>query len=432
MLPTRSSKLTFNRQGGLPNNPVLFLLLNDPNLKAENSRESLPLTKDFGPVLGGMVARTGWNFEEGSDDVVAEIKGGGFHAGNHQHSDAGSIQLYYRGFQFGDIGLYKFYGTPYDINFNKRSIAHSMMLAVDPEEKFLNTESNDGGTRYIQRNPGTPEESQTDSMFHNGKVLSADFGPEKLQPAFSYFSVDLKGAYSSKISAYNRNFLFLNLGRKDIPAAIILTDHMTTANPEFKKYWQINALNKPAITSKGFILHNEHNGKVGATHVEMLLPAANERNLEVLNDEEAVSSFKFKYEVPIDNLAEAHASRILISPKNAKAEDRFITVFQVAAGATAPLPVKHFKTQESDVVILADRVVSMSSTKELIKSRFDLNIPDNGAYQVVLTGMKAGDWHISGDNGKMKLDVNVKEGKNTIAFSAKKGKYTITPVRGPL
>src|SRR5690606_26221864 len=89
----------FLRQGGLDGNPVLFLLLNDPELKPEASLETLPLTMNFGPVLGGMVARTGWDIGPKSDDVIAEIKGGGYHFGNHQHADAGSLQIYYRGFQ---------------------------------------------------------------------------------------------------------------------------------------------------------------------------------------------------------------------------------------------------------------------------------------------------------------------------------------------
>ncbi|MEJ5960841.1 hypothetical protein [Pedobacter immunditicola] len=421
-------KADFQRQGGVPNNPVLFLLLNDPKLKAETSRETLPLTKDFGPVLGAMIARTGWDFTANSDDVVAEIKGGGYHAGNHQHSDAGSIQLYFRGFQFGDIGLYKFYGTPYDMNFNKRSISHSMMLAVDPKEKFLNTESNDGGTRLIQRNPKTPEETLTDTMFSNGKVLSADFGPIKLKPLFSYFSVDLTGAYSSKISAYHRNFMFLNLGRKDIPAAIILTDNMTTSNPEFKKYWQINAHHAPVITDNGFVLHNEYQGKVGKTHVEMLLPAAKDRKIEVRSGEDANSSFNFKYEVPSETLAEAKGSRILITPHISNGNDRFLTVLQVAADETKPLPVKHFETEVSHVIILADRVVSMSKHNDLIDREFILNIPVKGNYQVVLAGMKAGDWNITGTQRKVKFNVKVEEGKHTVFFLGSKGKYTITPV----
>lgn len=98
-----------------------------------------------------MIARTGWNIGMSSNDVVAEIKGGGYHFGNRQHSDAGSIQLYYRGLQFGDLGVYKFYGTPYDMGFNKRSIAHSMMLAVDPSENIPRNAANASPARASAR-----------------------------------------------------------------------------------------------------------------------------------------------------------------------------------------------------------------------------------------------------------------------------------------
>ncbi len=421
-------KEDFKRQGGLKNNPVLFLLLNDPKLSTANSRESLPLTKDFGRVLGSMVARTGWNIGEKSNDVVAEIKGGGFHAGNHQHADAGSIQLFYRGFQFGDLGVYKFYGTPYDMNFNKRSISHSMMLAVDPNEKFLNTESNDGGTRLIQTHPTTPKEALSNPTFNNGKVLSVAFGPTVLKPAFSYFSVDLTGAYSKKISAYNRNFLFLNLDRKDIPAAIILTDNMTTSNPEFKKYWQINSHHAPSLTDNGFVLHNEKDGQVGKTHVEMLIPSANERDIEILSGAAAISSFKHTYEAPPTSFAEVKGTRAMITPKKASGENKFLTVFQVADGDAAPLPVKHFETDQSYVVILGNRVVSMNKNNKLIDQNFTLDIPSKGKYQVVLAGLKAGKWNVKAKKGKLNLDLNVEAGKNTLFFNGIKGQYIITPM----
>jgi len=417
----------FERQGGLLNNPVLFLLLNDPELKAEPSQESLPLTKDFGPVLGSMVARTGWHIGMNSNDVVAEIKGGGYHFANHQHSDAGSIQIYYRGFQLGDIGQYKFYGTPYDMNFNKRSISHSMMLAVDPEEKFMKTESNDGGTRLNQRFPKTPHEAQTDPLFNNGKVLSADFGPSKLRPFFSYFAADLAGAYTSKMSAYTRGFCFLNLDRKDIPAAIILTDDMTTAKPEFKKYWQINAHNMPEKTHNGLILQNQRDGLVGKTHIEMLIPAPANREIEILSGPDANSSFKFSYEPPIATQPEANGHRIMISPKNAGNRDRFLTVFQITAGDTRSLPVTHYETTESYVVILADRVVSMSSSSDFISRSFTLKVPAKGNYQVVLAGMKAGYWNVKSRNGKVHFNANVAAGKNTIFFRAGGGEYVISP-----
>ncbi|SMC53909.1 hypothetical protein [Pedobacter nyackensis] len=420
-------KADFERQGGLPKNPVLFLLLNDPALKANPDKRSLSLTKDFGPILGSMVARTGWDIGKGSNDVVAEIKGGGYHFGNHQHSDAGSMQLYYRGFQFGDIGLYKFYGTPYDLNFNKRSIAHSMMLAVDPAEKYLKTESNDGGTRLVQSNPKTPEEAQKDPTFNNGKILSADFGPSKLRPYFSYFATDLTAAYTSKISAYTRSFCFLNMDRKDIPAVIILADHMTTAYPEFKKYWQINSLNSPQITGNGVMLHSQIDGAVGKTQVDILVPAANERKIEILEGDDANSSFKFKYDVPVSNLPEASGYRIMVSPNAANKSDHFLTVFQLTAGNTVALPIAHSETAVSNVVIVGDRVVSMNKSDKLIDKSFVLNIPEKGKYQVVLTGMKAGEWNVTSSDGKVKFNANIKQDKHTMFFIAAKGTYTVTP-----
>jgi len=347
-------KAEFLRQGGLDSNPVLFLLLNDPEIKADPNLESLPLTIDFGPVLGSVIARTGWNIGMNSNDVVAEIKGGGYHFGNHQHSDAGSLQVYYRGFQVGDIGLYGFYGTPYDYNFNKRSISHSMMLARDPAEKFGNTESNDGGTKFNQRNPKTPEEVQKDPWFYNGKVISADFGPSKLRPFYSYFAVDLVGAYSSKIESYTRRFCFLNLDNDSVPAAIILSDDMTTSDPGFKKYWQINTHNIPQAAGSYLILHNERKGLVGKTFVEMLIPAADNRETMILSGPDANSSFEFKYEVPgrIGHLnhPEANGHRIMITPKESGKRDRFLTVFQMTEGNTESLPVTYNETGKDSVL----------------------------------------------------------------------------------
>lgn len=421
-------KAEFERQGGLPDNPVLFLLLNDPGLKAEESMESLPLTKNFGPILGSMVARTGWHIGMNSNDVVAEIKGGGYHFGNHQHSDAGAIQLYYRGFQFGDIGEYKFYGTPYDLNFNKRSIAHSMMLAVDPNEKFGNIESNDGGTRYNRQNPKTPEEAQTDPQFNNGKVLSANFGPSKLRPFFSYFKVDLTKAYwSEKMSAYTRGFCFLNLDRKDIPAAIILTDDMTTTNPEFKKYWQINAYNMPEKTKNGVVLQNQREGLIGKTYVDMLVPSAADRQIDILSGSDANTVFQFKYEPPLPDLPEANGHRIMISPKKANNHDHFLTVFQMVDGDTKPLPVNYYETPVSYVVTLADRVVSMSKGSDFISDGFTLKIPAGDKYQVVLAGIKPGFWNVKSKDGKVNFNAKVIAGENTIFFQSGNGEYIITP-----
>lgn len=419
----------FEREGGLPDNPVLFLLVNDPALKADHRLGALPLTKGFGTVLGGMIARTGWNNTDTSKDVIAEIKGGGYHFANHQHADAGALQIFYHGIQVGDIGLYLSYGTPYDLNFNKRSVSHSMMLAMDPDEKLLfRTKVRDGGTRFNQRFPQTPHETVSDPWFDNGKVLSADFGPSRQHPAFSYFKADLTGAYTAKMSSYTRSFCFLNLGREDVPAVIILLDDMTTADAAFRKYWQINTLHEPGQSGAGLVLKNELGGLVGRTHVNMLLPSAAGRSTEILSGKAVNSTFGQQYEVKSAK-PEANAHRIMISPKNANKRDRFLTVFQLTAGDREPLPVAFKETGECYLLTIADRVVCMSAGSDLIHSPFTLEVPAGGPYQVALTGLKPGFWNVRSTEGGVNFNVDVVPGKNTVYFSAGAGQYRVSPGR---
>ena len=126
-----------------------------------------------------------------------------------------------------------------------------MMLVVDPDEKFGRATANDGGARFVQTCPVSVEQVMNNPMFANGKKVSSSFGPSPQRPFFSYFSVDLKSAYSDKIQEFVRTFCFLNLGNEETPAALIILDHITAAKPEFQKYWQVNTLNPPEPTPDG-------------------------------------------------------------------------------------------------------------------------------------------------------------------------------------
>lgn len=420
----------FERQGGLSGDSIPLLLLNDPDLKAEKSLASLPLTIDFGPILGSMIARTGWNLGTNIADVVVEMKGGGYHFGNHQHSDAGSFQIYYRGLQAGDLGQYHFYGTPYDANFNKRSISHSMMLAVDPDEKF-NIPSNDGGTRNVRSCPTTPEQTVKDPMFANGKVVSASFGPVKQRPFFSYFSVDLKPAYSGKIQDYVRTFCFLNLNNERTPAALIVLDNMTTAKPEFKKYWQVNTLNPPEKTADGVILRNHDLGLNGKVNVRMLRPKPDKRQMEILSGKDAHSVFGQAFTPPDAARPESNGHRVMFSPSKGQANDVFLTVMQMADDSVPELPVKLAETPALFTLTLADRVVVLSRTGKPLEQSFQVNVSSGRDRQLLLAGLAAGNWSIRSQDGKVRFNATVEAGKNTSFFVVPGGKYTVQPEAMP-
>ena len=422
----------FLRQGGPASDSLLYLLLNDPDLKAEHHLDALPLTINFGPILSGMIARTGWNVGTNSNDVVAEIKGGGYHFGNHQHADAGAFQLYYHGLLAADLGEYAFYGTPYDLNFNKRSIAHSMVLAIDPQEKFLTTPANDGGARFLQSHPTTPKQTQTDPLFNYGRAVSCSFGPSAARPAFSYFSTDLPGAYSEKVTSFVRTFCFLNLNNPTNPAAIIILDDISTAKPEFKKYWQINTLNPPQLTLNGVLLHTAAFGVTGRLDVCMLWPKADERTVEIRSGAETHNVFGQTFMPPAPAAPEACGHRVMFSPKQAQQRNQFLTLLQACDATTPPLPVKISETDTRVVLQIEDRIVSLAKGTELTRTAFELTVPSAGKpYQVLLAGLRAGAWKVANPNGQPLLNAVVEEGRNTLSFNAQGGRYPITPQPKP-
>lgn len=426
------TKGEFERHGGLSrakDNPVLFLLVNNLDLKANPSLESLPLTMDFGPVLGSMIARTGWDMGKESNDVVAEIRGGGYHFGNHQHANAGSFQIYYRGQQVSDLGIYRAYGTPYDFNFYKRSVAHSMMLVKDPDEKLEHrTTINDGGSRFNQRTPRTPLETKTDPWFDYGTVLSTDFEANTQKPSYSYFKADLTAAYYSKVSNYTRSFCFLNLDKEDIPAAVIVADDLTTSKDSFEKYWKINTLNKPDYSGTGAILHNNINGLTGRTHMNMLLPLPEERKIEISSLKDSSSVLGPQYQIKSD-LPETDGYQVVVYPKENKKNNRFLTVLQMTADDTEPLPVDFSEEDNRYIITLQDRIVCMSADYRQIQKPFTLTVNQDAEFQILIADLNPGFWHVCDKKKNIDLNFKVEPRKNTIFFKGGKGEYYIAPGR---
>lgn len=417
----------FLKQGGLPDNPILFLLLNDPNLKAENNYDYFPLALETGAVTGSLISRTGWEISTSSNDVIAEIKGGGYHFGNHQHADAGAIQIYYHGLQVCDLGLYIAYGIPYDFNFNKRSISHSMTLVVDPEESFGKNLINDGGTKFNQKYPKSPFEAQQDEWFNYGTVISSDIGYLNSKFQYSYFKVDLTKAYTSKILNYKKTFCFVNLDREDVPAFIVVLDDITATNSFFKKFWKINTLNKPIVSDSMLVLHNrDEAGVIGKTHIKTLLPAHENRKITYWNSQDTCN---FIAPLSIINTRdpESRGYQIVMTPKRENKRDLFLNIFMMTADGIMPLRTDFYEMDDIYFIEISDYIVVMHTKSDFINKPFELTITTNSTRKVILTGLKSGLWNVSCKENNTDFDFKISQNKNSFLFIGKSGSYRILP-----
>jgi hypothetical protein len=321
--------------------PILDLLLVDPHV-GMNPPDELPLTRYFGYPTNTMIARTGWRMGIDSPDVVAEMKVGSYYFANHQHLDAGTFQLYYKGDLAADTGFYR--GTGYNSdhvrNYHRRTIAHNCMLVFDPEERFPGNHSNDGGQRMpadrreMRRIADLFEDNQT------AEALAHYIGPDREKPELSYLKGDLSSAYSSgKVREYFRSFAFFNLDDSERPAVMIVLDRIVSTNPQFRKSWLLHSMEKPYVSGGVVDIRRTENGYNGRLVNHTLLPAEGDVRVDTIGGEDMQFWVNGRNYPLKEDHKEAGSWRVEVSPIRPAAENVFLNVIQLMDHEDGPEPV---------------------------------------------------------------------------------------------
>ncbi|MEX2234776.1 MAG: heparin/heparin-sulfate lyase HepB [Cyclobacteriaceae bacterium] len=408
-------------------------------------KEGLPLTKYFKEPLGAMVARTGW--EEGIESraVVAEMKIGMYYFLNHQHLDAGSFQLYYKGPLAIESGIYEgthgYYGSDHFKHYYQRTIAHNSMLVYDPAEKFFweNDEGkmelrNDGGQQYPE-NKKTPDnlEEFLKKDFKTGEVLAHGFGPDTMKPEFSYLKGELAEAYSDKIKSFRRSFVFLNMNDPRVPAALVVFDKVVASNKDFKKYWLLHCIEEPVVSGNIAVIKRSEKGYDGKMINTTLLPSADNLTVNKIGGPgKEFDVFGVNYTQashrPETNSVEGGAWRIEVFPRNAALIDNFLNVMQVMDNDenASPLSVEKMEAGKMVGTKIGNRIVLFSTDGEVIAEKVKIKITGEGNFKVLLTDMEEGEWKIEClTNTKNSIPV-IKNDKQLLYFDAKSGDYIIS------
>ena len=412
----------FERQGGEATDPMLYLLLHDPELKPECDRSKLPLTRYFTGVLPGMIVRTGWNMGPESRDAVVEFKGGGEAAGNHQHADAGAFQIYYRGVLATDLGMYGFYGVPYDFDFAKRSIAHNVLLVYDPQETFQRNAANDGGQRFNQNCPANLQDLRRNARYRAGKLLNGAFGPEARQPLFNYLKCDLREAYSGKVRHYTRTFCFVRHDQGERPGTLIVFDRIRSARPELKKYWLLNTLARPETTGGRHRVRSGTGTGDGMLTTTMLLPEHSK--MTVAGGGEAHRFFGVEVVPAQPNAPQAQGYRTMFSPREAQCSDRFLAVMQIHDAGVAVPEVTGVVADETVTLDLGDTLVVLGVPEPPTRRSFVLDIPDGRKrVRVLMADVAPGVWSVTGNGAVREMQVGRAEGCGLLTLDG--GRYEV-------
>ena len=424
------------------------LLFNDPSVEGKTPGD-LPLSAYYPSPRGGMIARTGWQDGIDSPAVVADMKVNEYWTMGHQHLDAGSFQIYYKGALANDTGYYQagrsgdpkknegntVYGTVHFHNYARRTIAHNCMLVYDPNEPSMNFNGyvNDGGQRLPNCDSGVmnmEEFMALEDEYRVGTVLGQEFGPDPYVPDYTYLKGDIAAAYSDKVSAYERSFQFLNLKDEEHPAAMLVFDRVVSADPAFKKSWLLHGLEEPEITGNQTVFRDTRKGYNGKLTVDTLLPSPDNTSIEAVGGEGKeflVNGTNYWAETLQGGVNEGGGYRIEVSPKKAATEDYFLNVLQVGDNEpdTPPLEVTKLETETFVGAKLADRVALFGKFRDRTAESMDFSFEGEGRYQITVADLQCGTWAVQ-RNGETLAEVFATQEGGIVSFEGEAGDYRLT------
>ena len=209
--------------------------------------------------IGQMIARAEWNNPNAPAAfmLIAEKS-----TSNHEHADAGTFQLFYKGLYSGESGVYDKYGSDHWRYYHQSTVAHNGLLIFDPNGvdsepvydatgKLTNAAKvyYSGGQRHFFGAGDTLDEwlDATDTV--TGTVTGHEYGLNADGSAdYAYLAGDISASYLlSQASYVGRNMLTLFTGDEKYPMYFIVYDSIDTASETLVNKFLLHSPTDPDI-----------------------------------------------------------------------------------------------------------------------------------------------------------------------------------------
>ncbi len=411
--------------------PLMFLLLNNPELEAKPFSD-MCLVQYNGSPTGAIIARSAWN---DPDAPMVYMKIGEAYSANHEHKDAGTFHIFYKGILASDSGAYYLYGVKHDYTYYKQTIAHNSLLIYNPnlQGKF-SWEYSGGQSLRSLTCANTLEPYLKSSLASQAKIIGHDYKATNKEYSFSYLAGDLTNAYDAEtVDEVSRYMISMMTDNKDCPMVFVTYDRITADDPSYKKTFLLHVQQEPTITDDGFaVVTNtirENSGKlvvqscitdmdyalIGGEGREYMVNGVNIPNDDITILEEQVD--------------EVGWGRIEISPSTASKTDHMLTVMYVtdANNTASPQKATEIHTDKLVGAVLFNRAALFAKSAVRLAEETSFSITGSDEIDYYIAGAAAGEWVVS-VNGKQLKNVTVTEDSGMLRFTASAGNVTIRPV----
>lgn len=412
------AKAIGNHTSGISATAFLTLSSLSPE-PAESRYEGYPTILYNGGYLAQYMTRARWNDENAP---ATFMKMGVRSSANHEHDDAGTFLIYYKGPLSTAGGCYNNYGHYHNQHFHQATISHNGILVYNPAYKDDCKGWYSGSQRYNWNAGATLEQwLENDNAF--GTLISHADGyknTEKTESDFAYVAGNIANAYpAGTVDSLERRMLTVYTDDKDFPLAFFAYDDITSCDESFKKTFllQISAMEAPTVSGNTVITENE-GGKLVLTSL-MDSPVITPLGGRVYTEEgkyDPDNSTNYLINGvncrTLGGVDDKHWGRVEISPADPAKRDKLLHAIYVTDrdSAKAAPTVEHICTEGGVSARIGDTVAVFVESFDVCSVALELGDGDKSCY---VCGLKAGKW----SDGKSTYEV--KTGEELLKLSAR-------------
>ena len=387
------------------------LIYRSTNVDNTGSRhEDLDLILYNGGFMNEIVAHTDWTGNAAS--VLMKI--GGYTVGNHDHGDAGSFQIYYKGILAGDTGFYDDYDSTHHNDYHQATIAHNSIVVYS------------GNKSYGQKTGLSTNDSMTYSVWNSGKenfsslktgtVLGYDYRYDARTgaPKYAYIAGDISAAYSDNSYAQGverRMLSVFNTENPDVPMYFFVYDHVTVGKNTYQATFLLHTVNEPTISGNTVTVTSGGNGTSGGKLVLQSLIGGTPTKIGGSGKNYNVNGSQ----VATNEGDDGYWGRVEIKSPSGSTDQTMLNVMYVTDVSNNP----NLKAETFPVGTVADGAAIGNSVAIFMKSstrnESDLSFvaPNTNNGKKVfyyVSGMAAGTWNITCGDQVIKAEVDEASG----------------------
>lgn len=404
--------------------------LSDP-IPTASIYDGIDLIQYNGSPLGQYILREEWGVYDAAA-IFMRIKERA--TANHEHCDAGTFEIYYKGALSTDGGCYDNYDHAHTQYFHQATISHNGLIIYNPSLASTQGGWYSGGQRKLYE--ADTMEDWLRPYYDAGRITGREHGyadNAETKPLYAYIAGDITASYDAKTVDYvGRRMLTVYTGDEAFPMVFFVYDDITSDSAEFEKRFllQISSSAAPVINEdEQTVITDNSTGRL------ILTCLSDNVKINGVGGREADCGSQRNYLINGKQLEsksgadDGHWGRIEIVCDKQDKNATFLNVITVtdAGGGNIPSSVATENNSGIEGAVFGGKIAALFATdRNRAQGIISCVTSGKGSIDYYVSGVAEGEWVVNVDGKNIGIFESSAEG-GMLTFTAPAGRVVISP-----